>query len=1046
MQSVSADPHVMNFVSCLISDTTIINDRFYGDNLCQILTGDLSVMEGIANQMLDILHTFCDQFPRLWFLSDREVMQLLSYHPTPFTLQPFVRKCFKGVYGLEVKVDCESSHETRNVENCQASSENCQQMRVMGIFGSFQEHIAFQPPMEPNLDALVWLCVFEKQLKLTMMQLMKKCAVLQNQLELFSHNLTCDKTVRDIQLCNADKEENAQPIFKMISEYPLQCILVVEEAIWSSILRWAFQEKSPIKLSKIETYNSEKLEILGKTIRNRVKESGSNSIVSKYSMMCLRALVQLSMNHAQQLFRLMKIPCMLESSFEWKSMMKYHINTEDQSLPGGDDVTCYVDVLGHRFQYGFEYSGPEDWTMVHTPSTDRAILGIVLALSNHRCGFVSGPSMSGKTNTVIQLGKALGQHVVVKNCYPSMRLAVVQQMLVGALQTGAWLLLDCVDLLTKGVLSSLGQLLEDIHQYFYISRKNKTQRPNEQPDDKTAQNATGSTNVSDPECFTILPGKKISASPSYGCVLISTRMYTSAIPESLQFATRPIALTHPDCRIIAEVMLTSIGFLEAISLSHRLVSLISLAKDSKYIPIFLTDEQSCLLGVLQKVICASEIHFLDAVGEKKIANETEVLRVGHSDSASSKHFCVQLFEKEKRESDKPSKLRCCQMSVIGALREETAIVKALLSVLIPNNKKASQLYTIIKETFPIATQFPLSQQLIEVENDQLLVAVKEELQQQRLYCDKEIISSAFMLYQTLKFSQAVILIGPSGSGKTTCYSALAGALNRLASKEVEDMFENEDMNKRYITEVYPLICDMKWCSVDTLVLFPNAMSHEELFGSFCEKRGWKDGVVTKVLKDSEVFSNNGRKSAEISKMKWLIMDGEPVGQPGWLDYLTTLFKSQYPALCQSQDETFSQSRLNLLMEVMDLRDASPSAVTNCSLVYFTSIDLWKSVWKSEIDAVCSEHKLDQGIMKIWHLLADDLFPNTLSLLSQNALSCVNSFEGGSSERYSLQEVMSFSRILRALLKHYGNQLEKPKTNSQTHEGGMVIINDMLIFI
>ncbi|XP_061595557.1 dynein heavy chain domain-containing protein 1 [Cololabis saira] len=1017
MQLVSADLHVLNFV---FTDT---NERFDGNSFRQILMDSLSVMETIFNQMQDVRHTFCDQFPRLWFLSDREVMQLMSCHPTPFTLQPFVRKCFKGVCWLEVEVDCELSSNTRNVETCETSSENSREQRVLGIFGALREHIAFQPPLEKNPDALVWLCDFEKQLKLTMMQLVKQCAVVRNQLEPSNHGSTCDKTVTGIRPCSADKEENVQAVLDMVSEYPLQCVLVVEEALWCSIVVQAFQEKSPVQLRKIYTYNCEKLKMIANTIRDTVIGSKRNSIVSKYSLMCLRALVQLTMNHALQLSELMKVPCALESSFEWSSTMKYHLNSQD----GSDDLACYVDVLGHCFQYGFEYSGPEEWNMVHTPSTDRAILGIVLALSSHRCGFVSGPSMSGKTNTVIQLGKALGQHVVVKNCYPSTRLAVVQQMLLAALNTGAWLLLENVDFLQQGVLSSLGQLLMDIHQSFYLLRKNKEQRPNEQADDKTAESVKRCTNLSDSECLTLLSGKQISPNPSYGCVLISSKAHTSEIPESLRFATRSIALIHPDCRIIAEVMLTSVGFSEAKSLSHRLVSLISLAKDSKYLPGFFTDEQSLILGVLKKIICASEIYFQLALSEKEISNDSKVSRAGHCDPTSLQNVCVQPFEKDKKESAKPSKIHI-------SLTEETAIVKAILSVLIPNNKKASQLSIIIKETFPIASKFPLSQQFVEaVENNQLQDAVREKLQEEHLFGDTEIICNALALYQTLKFSQAVILIGPSGSGKTTCYSALAGALNRLAFKAVEDMFENETISKSDMSEANPLTSTVKSCAVDTLVLFPNAMSHEELFGSYCEKRGWKDGAVAKVLRDSEQFDctcseicNNERKSE-----KWLIMDGEPFGQPGWLDYLTAMLKSHDSALCLSSGEPLlSHSHLHLLMEMTDLQDATPSAVTSCSLVYFTGTDLWKAVWKKEINSVCFEHQLDQGIVKTWHCLADDLFSNTVSLLDQHALTSANNFERGSCKRSGIQEVMSVARILRALLKQFGEELEKPPSDNR----------------
>ncbi|XP_070683759.1 dynein heavy chain domain-containing protein 1 [Pempheris klunzingeri] len=1031
MNSISSDPRVMNFIRFKKT-----NERFHSNSLYQIFIDGLSTMEAISSQLVDILDTLCEQFPRLWFLSDREMIQLLSFNPTPFTLQPFVHKCFKGVRWLEV--DCEVPSDTRDIKRCRATSESHRQVKVLGVFGSLQEHIIFLSPLEPNLNVLVWLCAFEKQLKSTMVRLMKQCAVVRNQLEPPSQDSACDKKVGDILLHIADRRKTALPALDLLSEYPLQCLLVVEEAVWCKVVLQAFQESNPLKLGNIKAHNSEKLKSLGHSIRDGAFGAKSESLVSKYTIMRLSALVQLAMKHAHQLSRLMAVQSVpLESSFEWLSLMKYHINSEDRGRKGNDDTTCYVDVLGHRLQYDYEYFSSEDLVMVHTPSTDRAILGILLALTSYRCGFVMGPCMSGKTTTVAQLGKALGRQVVNMQCSPSMRPGVVQRILLGALQTGAWLLMDSVDLLTQGVLSLLGQHLVHIHQSFSELPRQMRERVNEEPEARTDDGVTGCKNVADSECHMVLAGKSISASLNYGCILISSKGYTSEVPESLRCATRPVALTHPDYRIIAEVMLTSIGFSEAMSLSRHLVSLISLAKDSLCLPDFITDEQSCCLVVLQKIISASEIHLQQSVRQREAkgsaAEQTDL----------SSQVTARAEDMDRKETEKPSRMCSTHLSVIQGLMEETAIVKGILSVLLPalcEHKKASQFYTIFKDTFPIACQFPLFQQHIEEEEkNQIKDAFTKELQRTWSHSDPEIICRGLTLYQTIKFSQAVMLVGPSGSGKTTCYSALAEALNCLAAKAVEHEFENDNTIKGNNPEARN--SGTAWNSVDIMVLFPNAMSHEEMFGCFHEKRGWQDGAVAKVLRDSGCHEPThpticNKKSNQTPIVKWLVMDGNPVGQPGWLDYLTTLCSTEDPFLCLSSGETLpSQSHLKLLMEITDLRDACPSAVTRCNLVYFTGTDLWKSVWKSEMDAVSFEHKLDQETLKMWNRLAEDIFSSTLSLLRQKALTSAihTGVESFKNHTYGLQEIMSFVRILRALLQHFGREMEKAEEIAQINK-------------
>ncbi|XP_030593777.1 dynein heavy chain domain-containing protein 1 isoform X2 [Archocentrus centrarchus] len=1014
MTSISKEPHVLNLVS------TKTNDRFCGNSLFQVLLDGLSAMDVISNQMSDLLDNLCERCPRLWFLSEREVMQILSFQPTPFALQPFVQKCFKEVRLLEVACGI-----PRDGNSCEATSECHRQMKVLGVFGSLQEHIAFQCPLEPNADALAWFCDFEKQLKLTIVQLMKQCAVVRNQLEPSSQDLPCNTKARGIQL------PSALPVLGLLSEYPLQCLLVVEKAVWCSVVLQAIQESSSVKFSNIKAHIYAKQKDLSHYISDGVTGSKSESQVSKYTMKCLRALLQLTMNHTQQLHRLMEVPCVRESSFEWLSLMKYYINSEENN-----DPTCYVDILGHHLQYSFEYCGPGEWEMVHTPSTDQAILGILVALTSYRCGLVSGPSMSGKKNTVIQLGKALGRQVVLKQCYPSMTPQVIQRILLGALQTGAWLVLNSVDLLTHNNLSILGQHLVDIHQSFTRLRRNTNERQNCDPEIKTVDEVTGCTNTVDSECHIQLAGKSISASLSYGCIIVSSKVHASGVPESLRFATRSIALTHPDYRIMAEVMLSAIGFSEAMFLSQRLVSFISLAQDSHCLPEFFSDNHSCFLVILQKIISASEIHFQQIVRERENSKKSKDSVEEHTDLTSLQNKPMKPFEEDGKKTEKASKSHRCYLTVVQSLMEEEAIVRAVLSVLLPD-MKASQFYSLFKEAFPIACQFPLVQQYIEEdEKNQLEAAVREELQEKHFYCDADIICSALTLYQTMKSAQAVMLIGPSGSGKTTCYSALAGAFNSLAAKTVEER-DKDNMIERGSPQAGQKSSVSNWSFVDTSVLFPSAMSHDELFGWFCEKRGWQDGALTKVLRDSErrehrcfEICNNEKKTDETLTVKWLVMDGEPVGQPCWLDYLTTLCSSQDAFLCLSSGETLlSQSKLKLLMEITDLCDASPSVVTRCSLVYFTGNDLWKSVWKREMNMLSLNHKLDHRIVKMWNHLGEDLFSSTLSLLGQRILTSAvhNERISCKSPTYGLQEISSFVRILRALLQHFGKEVEKPES-------------------
>ncbi len=177
--------------------------------------------------------------------------------------------------------------------------------------------------------------------------------------------------------------------------------------------------------------------------------------------------------------------------------------------------------------------------------------------------------------------------------------------------------------------------------------------------------------------------------------------------------------------------------------------------------------------------------------------------------------------------------------------------------------------------------------------------------------------------------------------------------------------------------------------------------------------------------------------------KWIVLDGDPRGRPGWLDSLTTLCDLEHPHLYLSSGEKIEPSSLKIIAEITNLGDSTPSVVTHCSLVYVSGENLWRSVWKSEMNVLSTEHNVDQITLEMWSHLSEDLFPDTLVFLKNKALSSVmacDGCEGRQSCRITdgLQEIMSFIKILHTLLEHSGkgeglkNTSRKTETTSRLY--------------
>ncbi|KAL7848559.1 hypothetical protein SRHO_G00201820 [Serrasalmus rhombeus] len=1045
IQFTLSDPHVLNFVQ--LRKTTETRSHFQGQNLRTLFIEGLTAMEEISNQLMHLLDSQRGEFPRLCFLSDGEVIKVLQHHLPPSSLLSLVRKCFRGVRWLEVN----NSSERDKTDVSNEIDLSTTQMWVGGVYGALKEYMPFFCPLEPNPNPVVWLGLLEKKLYQTVKWLMFKCAAARLCPVPKQNDRERDKEDSDVPAPEhscissalrkyVEKHSHVpEPpaVLQLITEYPLQCLLVAEEVFWCREIEMAFTDPAQTKWVPVKSQNAAKLESLCQAIRDVTANSNDSSLASQYTVTALRALVLLAMKHSQQVDQLVEVQDRLESSFEWQRLIKYHYSAIDhwtQSHVSQEDSdfteqSVNVNVLGTQLAYGYEYVGPENWMMVNTPSTDRAFLGILLALTSFRCAFVSGPLMSGKKQTVFQLGWALGQQVITLSCCASTSPLILYQMLLGALQTGAWLVIDSVDSMEQGTLSILGQHLTDVHQCLSALQRNIQQEVQELEDhnDKCSPKTRDEdfTTKAERDCKVPFGGKNISANLNFGCVIISSNGYSTEIPENLRVASRPVSLMQPDYSVIAEILLVSLGFSEATSMSRRLITLFNLAKDSFCLP-NVTRDQSSWLVLLRKVMHASE-HLYNNF------EKTDEDRFLVSDGPRPVDLPLKGSDKIQEEfKDYYSSVckRTSKSSIINAVREEQAVIKAVMFVLLPaitEPKKASHFLTNFEEIFPMA-RFTEAQSIAESKRNLLRNAVTDELDQMGFYADTQQLHNAVTLFETLEFSKAVVLVGPAGSGKTTLYQALAGALRRLAAKCVEAVSE-EDMEN---TKLLSTSC---WCSVNTVIIFPNAFSHEELFGGSDKQPGtFRDGAFTKVIRDTGCqdhlgndFSKINQKKVETRKVKWLVLDGEPLSQPGWFDSLSTLVHPRDPFLSLSSGEKvqLSQEDLKIIAESTTLSDAAPSTLAQCGLVYVSGKDLWKSVWKAEMDALYRDCALDKSTLKMWSCLAEDLFSRTLVFLRHNALATVMSSDGVEDSESSpgitdgLREVTSFIKILHAFLGESG---------------------------
>lgn len=180
----------------------------------------------------------------------------------------------------------------------------------------------------------------------------------------------------------------------------------------------------------------------------------------------LIALITIEVHSRDVIEKMIKANSSSANAFEWISQLRFYWEKIAK-----DDEECYIKQINTCFRFCYEYLG-NSGRLVITPLTDRCYMTLTTSLHLFRGGNPQGPAGTGKTETVKDLGKALGKHVVVVNCSSAFDYKSIGRMFSGLVQTGAWGCFDEFNRIDIEVLSVIAYQISSILQS--LSRKLKT--------------------------------------------------------------------------------------------------------------------------------------------------------------------------------------------------------------------------------------------------------------------------------------------------------------------------------------------------------------------------------------------------------------------------------------------------------------------------------------------------------------------------------------------------------------------------------------------
>lgn len=353
-------------------------------------------LDKIQKNLEDYLETKRMAFPRFYFLSNDELLEILAQSKNPQAVQPHLRKCFENLVKLDFG-DVPGS------------------VDMIAMYSSENERVPLGKNLKARGNVEDWLKALEVSMKQSIYKLMKAGLL----------------------------DYDTKPRADWVCDHPGQVVATVAQMTWARNTEEAL------------TKGSEPVEEMYKWFQRVLFELNELIIKIRGDLTSLQrkvivALVTTDVHARDIVESLWKEKVDSVGNFIWQQQLRYYWDAQ------ADDVLIrHSDSV---IQYGYEYMGATS-RLVITPLTDRCWMTLTGAYGMKLGAAPAGPAGTGKTESSKDLAKAMAIQCVVFNCSDQIDYKMMGKLFRGLAQAGNWTCLDEFNRIDIEVLSVVAQQL-----------------------------------------------------------------------------------------------------------------------------------------------------------------------------------------------------------------------------------------------------------------------------------------------------------------------------------------------------------------------------------------------------------------------------------------------------------------------------------------------------------------------------------------------------------------------------------------------------------